>query len=134
MNHSAATAVAIIQDRSIDKNKSRSVQVTAREVLQSKAPELISLVTVTSQSIAELQSLIPPEEDLIEYYHRDKDMYAFVFSNGKLRVVSLDSEGLTEEIQNFRELIESRSTRFIDTSKKLYKRLFQPLEKYLSKH
>ena len=102
--------------------------------MQSKAPELISLVTVTSQSIAELQSLIPPEEDLIEYYYRDKDMYAFVLSNGKLRVVSLDSEGLTEEIQNFRELIESRSTRFIDTSKKLYKRLFQPLEKYLSKH
>jgi CHAT domain-containing protein len=133
MNDSAEME-AIIQDASIDKSKTRSIQVKTREDLKARSPELSSLVTVTSQPIAEIQSLIPKAEALIEYYYRDKDMYAFILSDGKLQTVKLDSEGMAEDIQAFRKLIDTpSSTQFMDLSRKLYKRLFQPLESALNK-
>lgn len=129
-----AEAEAILQDPSIDRNKTRSIQIKTKEELQNKAPELSSLVTVTSPSIAELKSLIPNEEALIEYYYRDKEMYAFVLSAGGLHVFKLDSKDLPEDIQQFRKLIETPdSNQFMDISKKLYQRLFQPLESVVGK-
>jgi CHAT domain-containing protein len=131
----SAEAAAIFQDASIDKSKTRSIQVKAKEALKRLAPELASLVTVTSQSITELQALIPGDEVLIEYYYHDQDMYAFILSDDKLHAVKLDGKGLTEEIQQFRKFIETfGSMRFMDNSKKLYKRLFQPLESFLNSH
>jgi CHAT domain-containing protein len=130
----SAEAEVIIQDASIDKNKTRNIQIKTREDLRTKAPELASLVTVTSQPVSELQFLISKEEALIEYYYRDKDMYTFILSDGKLQTVKLDNEGLTEDVQAFRKLIDTpNSTQFMDMSKKLYKRLFQPLEIALNK-
>jgi len=133
MNDSA-DAEAIIQSESIDKNKTRSIQIKTRENLKNKAPELASLVTVTFQTVSDLQSLIPREEALIEYYYHDKEMYAFILSDRKLQTIKLDSEGLTEDVQAFRKLIDTpASTQFMEMSRKLYKRLFQPLESALNK-
>ncbi len=134
MNESIEEGV-IIQNTPADRNKTRSIQIKAREDLKNMAPELASFITVTSQPIAEIQSHIPVQEALIEYYYSDGDMYAFILSDGKLQTVKLDSIGLTEDMQAFRKLIETPgSTRFMDVSKKLYKRLFQPLESFLDKH
>ncbi len=128
-----AEAEAIIQDASIDRNKTRSIQIKAREELQTKAPELASLVTVTSPSIVEIMSLIPNEEVLIEYYYRGKEMYVFALSAGRLHVFKLDSQDLPEDIHQFRKLIETPdSTHFMNLSRKLYSRLFQPLESVVS--
>lgn len=125
----------IRQDASTsDKSKTRSIQIKTREDLKNKAPELSSLVTVTSQPVSELQSLIPQGEALIEYYYRDKDMYAFILSGGVLKTVKLESEGLAEDVQTFRRLIDTPgSTQFMDMAKKLYTRLFHPLESVLKK-
>lgn len=125
---------AIMQDESIDKNKTRSIKVRTREALKNKAPELASLVTVTSRSVSELQSLLPGDEALIEYYYRDKDIYAFILSDGRLQTIHMDSEGLAEDVQAFRRLMDTpSSTPFKGMSEKLYKRLFLPLEKALNK-
>jgi len=126
---------SIIRDISIDKNNTRSIQLKVRDDLKTMAPELASLVVVTSQPLAEIQSYIPSQEALVEYYYNEEDMYAFILSDGKLQTVKLDSNGLAEDIHDFRKLIETpNSTRFIDFSKKLYKRLFEPLESVLNKH
>ncbi|MGO9215348.1 MAG: CHAT domain-containing protein, partial [Syntrophales bacterium] len=78
---------------------------------------------------------ISPEEALIEYYYRGSDMYAFILSDGKLTTVKLDSEGLTDDIQTFRKFLEApNSDQFMEVSKSLYKRLFQPIERVLNKH
>jgi len=130
----AAEAKAIILDEDAEKGRTRSLRIRIREDLINKAPELASLVTVIHQPITDLQSLISREEALIEYYYRDKDMYAFILSDGKLQTVKLDSEGLAENIQAFRKLIDTPgSAQFMDMSKKLYKRLFEPLEGSLNK-
>ena len=84
MNESAEREAGI-QDVSIDREKTRSIQIRTRDELRSKAPELASLVTVAYQSSSDIQSLIPKEEALIEYYYFDKYLYAFVISGGKLQ-------------------------------------------------
>ncbi len=137
MNDSAEYE-AILQDKSIDKSKTRSIQVKTREDLQKQAPELASLVAVTSPSVADLQSLISGEESLVEYYYRDKDMYAFILSDGGLQTIKLNSDGLMENIQAFRKLVETPGANaatgaFTGVSEQLYKRLFQPLERSLRK-
>jgi CHAT domain-containing protein len=128
-----ADAEAVMQDASLDRNRTRSIQIKTREELQSKAPELASLVTVNVQSLAGLKSLIPPGEALVEYYYRDKEMYVFVLSSDTLRMVKLDSTNLQEDVRQFRKLIETLdSTRLTELSRKLYTRLFQPLEGMVS--
>ena len=130
---SAETKIAM-QAASIDSAKTRSVQVRVREDLRNKAPELASLVTVTYQPVSELLSQISTEEAIIEYYYRDKDMYAFILSGGKLQTVKLDGSGLMDDVLAFRKLIETPSSpEFMDASRKLYKRLFQPIESVLGK-
>ncbi len=132
MNDSAE-AEAIVQDASIDKRKSRSVQIRVREELKDRAPELASFITVTSQPVAELQSYLPRDEALIEYYYRDRDMIAFVLSDGRLSAVKLDSKGLAEDVQEFRKhLEEPGSDRFMDGARKLYARLFKSIEPLVS--
>jgi tetratricopeptide (TPR) repeat protein len=128
-----AETEAVMQDASVDRNRTRSIQIKTREELQSKAPELSSLVTVNAQSLAGLRSLIPPGEALVEYYYRDKEMYVFVLSGGSLRMVKLDSTNLQEDVRQFRKLIETLdSTRLRELSRKLYTRLFQPLERIVT--
>lgn len=132
-NDSAETQVAI-QDVSADRAKTRSVQIRIREDLKNKAPELASLVTVTYQPVSGILSQISAEEALIEYYYHDRDMYAFVLSEGKLQTIKLNGDGLTDDIQEFRKSLETpNSDRFMAVSKRLYKRLFQPVESALNK-
>jgi len=132
--HDSAETKIALQDVSIDKAETRSVQIRIKEDLQNKAPELASLVTVSYQPISELLSQISTEEALIEYYYRDKDMYAFILSGGKLQTVKLDSEDLIDDVQAFRKQLETPgSAEFMDTSRRLYKRLFQPIESVLNK-
>jgi CHAT domain-containing protein len=133
MNDSAESE-SIIQDVSIDKSKSRSLQIKIREELKGLAPELASFITVTSQPISELQTYLPKDETLIEYYYRDKDMYAFVLTDGRLYAAKLDSERLMEDVQEFRKYLEDPgSTRFMDSSRRLYARLFKPIESQVNR-
>ena len=132
--HDSAETKIAMQDVSIDKAETRSVQIRIKEDLKNKAPELASLVTVSYQPISELLSQISTEEALIEYYYRDKDMYAFILSGGKLQTVKLDGEDLIDDVQAFRKQLETPgSAEFMDTSRRLYKRLFQPIERVLNK-
>ena len=132
-NESADAQIAM-QDVSVDKAKTRSIRIRTREDLKNKAPELASLVTVVHLPISLLLSQISRDEVLIEYYYRGKDMYAFILSDGKLQTVKLDAQGLMEDVQTFRKLIDTPgSTQFTDVSRKLYQRLFQPIEGTLKK-
>ncbi len=131
----AAETRNAMQVTATDSAKTRSVQVRFREDLRNKAPELASLVTVTYQPVSELLSEIATDEALIEYYYQDEDMYAFVLYGRKLQTVKLKSAGLTDDVMAFRRLIEKPgSPDFMAASKKLYNRLFQPIEGILGKH
>ena len=120
-------------DVSFDGPQTRSVQIKAREYLQTSAPELSSLVTVTSTSISELKAVIPSDDVLVEYYYKDHDMYAFVLSQGGLKAIQLDGKGLLADVREYRELLDpTDSSRQMAVARKLYLRLFEPIERFLS--
>jgi CHAT domain-containing protein len=128
-----AEAEAIIQKAPSDRSGTRSIQITAKEELQHKAPELASLVSVTSQSLTKIRALIPPDEVLVEYYYHGRDMYVFVLSNNALHMVKIDSLNLPEEILEYRKLTEAVNEKeLFNLSRKLYIRLFQPLERIVT--
>ena len=118
-----------------NKSQIRGIAVKAKRDLQSEAPELASLVTVNPIPIAEIQSLIPKGEVLVEYYYSGKDAYGFVLSENGLQSTRISSEGLTNDVAAFRKSLEtpdSRNTKKLGT--KLYQRLFKPLEADLKEH
>jgi CHAT domain-containing protein len=106
----------------------RNLQV-ARDALQSAAPELSSLVTVTSFSSAELGSLVGADETLIEYYYNGGNLIAFVLNRAGLSVTKLDGINLDSQVQALRAAIEQTSTEAWQTpSRALYEKLWKPLE------
>lgn len=120
-------------DVSTDSPQTRSVRIKAKNHLQTSAPELSSLVTVTSASISELVAVIPSDDVLVEYYYKDRDMYAFVLSQDGLKAIRLDSDGLLEDVREYRRLLDPKdSSRQGEVAKKLYVRLFEPIEGFLN--
>jgi len=122
-------AETIALDNPTNKSQTRGIAIQAKRDLQREAPELASLVTVNPIPIAEIQSLIPKGEALVEFYYSGKDMYAFVLSASGLKSAKISSEGLVNEVAAFRKSLEtpgSQQTR--ELGGKLYQRLIKPLE------
>lgn len=108
--------------------KTRNLMVTATAKLQNTAPELASLVTVSSIDEARLRSLLEPGETLVEYYGVCDDLYAFVATQSGVRAVQLDGKGLSNEVRAFRTALQKSQSRDAGTlAGKLYARLIAPL-------
>jgi len=85
---SQAEADLIVQGTAQDKSSLRSAISTARQQLSAESPELASLVSVSSLKASEVQSLIPPDETLLEYYLSGDDLIVFILTSKELK--SLD--------------------------------------------
>lgn len=110
----------------------RSLRV-ARQALQSAAPELSTLVMVSSVPAAELGALVGADETLIEYYYQGKDLYAFLLDRERLQAVRLEAPELAGEIQRLRKTLEAtESQAWRAGARELYRRLWQPLEKLVT--
>ncbi len=111
---------------------SRNLQV-AREALQSAAPELSTLVTVSSVPSDALKALVGLDETLIEYYYQGADLYAFVLDRQRLLAVRLDATKLGSQVQGLRKALEETdSEAWQQGARGLYQRLWQPLEKLVA--
>jgi len=107
---------------------------TKRAEIRQVAPELSSLVTVTSVPSEELRSLIRGDERLVEYYYQGADLLAFVLTREALSVQRLSAEGLGEEVQGFRAaMLEPGSNKWQEPATALYRRVWAPLEPLLEK-
>ncbi len=128
-----ADADSRVQDELQDQSRTRSIAVRTKQELKDQAPELASLVQVTSLSAREIQAMIPPDETVIEYYYTDRDLFAFVLTSQKLEAIRMDLAGLTDDARHFRKLLEAPGSQGVEeASRKLYRRLFQPLAKSVS--
>ncbi len=124
-----AESEARMQSETADTGHQRSLAVQARQQLQQQVPELSSLVSVTPVTVQEIQRRLLADEVLVEYYAEGKELYAFVLSKGGLQGIKLNGEGLTAEVQHFRQALQdTRSTHHRDLAGKLYNRLVRPLE------
>ena len=111
--------------------KARNLAVARREI-QTAAPELATLVNVSAVSVEELKVLIGRDEALVEYYYRDKDLYAFVLNRERLQIVKLAGERLEEKVRLFRVKLEQvPSDTWQAPAEELYAQLWRPLESAL---
>lgn len=112
-----------------EEGSSRRTLQVVREELRSTTPELSTLVSVSSVLPGELRTLIRPDETLVEYYYQGTELYAFVLNRAGLKVARLNADGLVTQTQVFRKSIENmRSNEWVEVSRALYARLWQPLE------
>lgn len=106
----------------------RGLVVQIKSELQRSFPELASLVTVTSLTAKETQSLVPSDEILVEYYYSGEDLFAFVLGKKGLRAVKLAGKGLVSRVHHFRKAISNPGTsEYLTVSQQLYDRLMAPL-------
>lgn len=127
-----AEAEALIQVSDEDKPSTRSAVVAARQQLAAESPELASLVNVSSLTATEVQSLIPADETLIEYYQNGNELIAFLVTSKDLNVVRLNAGSLIETVRQFRDTIEDvGSDRYLAPARKLHGQLIEPLAGYL---
>lgn len=117
------------EERSVQR---RSLQA-AYQALQSAAPELSTLVSVTSMPAADIGAMLGSDEALVEYYYQDKDLYVFMLAQGKIQAVRLEADGLAGQIQHLRLSIEETdSQKWRGQAQQLYSRLWRPIEKLIS--
>ena len=74
---------------------SRSLEVKQR--LKSVSPELASLVTVAPVAAANIQSLLQPDEALVEYYYEGDDLYAFIVAWEGVKGIKLNGAQLVND-------------------------------------
>ena len=106
---------------------------TVRQEMQRAAPELSTLVTVTSVPAEELKRLVRQDEALLEYYYQGSDLYAFVVTRDRLQAKRLAGGDIVAQVLRFRRALErADSEQWQTQARALYELLWQPLESMLS--
>ena len=106
-------------------SKTRSIVLALKKDLQEKAPELASLVSVTTPATAEIQSKIKDDETLLEYYSAGKEWYVFILTSKTIVVQKLPVADLEKNIDALRENITTRNLpEFNQYSRTLYRQIF----------
>jgi CHAT domain-containing protein len=124
---------SLLHSELVNKGNIRSIIIKTNDQLRQQAPELTSLISVTSLSVAEIQKLIPADEALVEYYYTDKYLSIFILASRGLSAVRMDSGHLAEDIKNFRTAIENTSSSAHEQlAKHLFNMLVKPIEGLLS--
>lgn len=98
------------------------------QALRKNAPELASLVAVTTVPLEEIRSYIQADEVLIEYFMHGKDLMAFAITQEQIVAVKIAFEALEDDIRKFRSLIEKQDPATLAYASKLYQRLLQPFD------
>ncbi|MFZ2302636.1 MAG: CHAT domain-containing protein [Gallionella sp.] len=105
----------------------------ARRDIQATAPELSTLVTVSSVPTPEIQRLLAEDEQLIEYYYQGSALFIFVVDKRAVRAVKLDAPDLTRQARQFSDSVGNpSSTNWPVLAKALYSRLVEPVKPFIS--
>ncbi len=123
-----ATAAAPNGQRGMGEGQRNLVALPAAREIAQDAPELASLISVTSTPIAEIQSQIAVDEALIEYYYDDKALFAFVLTRDGLQGAKLDAGSIDADARALRDALdEPGSERYLPVARRLYASLIKPL-------
>jgi CHAT domain-containing protein len=104
-----------------------------RQDIQTAAPDLSSLVTVSSVALEAMQARLAPGEQLLEFYYQDGALFAFLLDGKAVQGTRLDGDGLAKLVQAFRSAVESPATNdWVAPAKALHARLIKPIEPLLT--
>lgn len=114
----------------VNQRKERSVEI--KEKVHAVAPELYSLVSVSVPSPSEIQSLIAPDETIIEYYYFGEDLYVFIITDNSIKAQRLGGANLVGEVGGLIKVLGiPDSEGYFELSGKLYDRLIRPVEHFI---
>ncbi len=112
-----------------DERSSSKRGIEIKEKIKFVAPEVLSLISVSVTSTKDIQSLLSDKETLLEYYYGEKKLYVFLVDRDSIRAEQLDNSDFSNLIESFRKSLQSpNSTEYLELSKKLYKKIFAPIE------
>lgn len=106
--------------------RAASVSSLANE-LRAAAPEVASLITVSSPSLAQVQSLLGEDETLVEYFGGGQDLVAFVVTRAGADARRLNGQGLAGDVVAFRRAVQDPDADSEGRARGLYARLLEPL-------
>lgn len=105
----------------------------ARRDIQAAAPELSTLVTVSSVPTSEIQGMLADDEQLIEYYYQGDTLFIYVIDRRAVRAVKFDASGLAQLARQFSDSVGNpSSTNWQGLAKALYSRLVEPVKPLIS--
>lgn len=112
--------------------RTRNAVIEVRGELQRQAPELAALVSVGATPATTIQTLLAPDEALIEYYYSERELAAFVMTGAAIKAVTLARANLEQDVAAFRRCIaDPASVTCPEHAQKLHARLVQPIASLL---
>jgi CHAT domain-containing protein len=126
---------SLVQTAALSPVQTRGAVNATRNKLTASAPELASLVTVSTLSSSDVQARIGDDEVLVEYtYHSGGNLYAFVVTKGDIKAVKLNGAGLDDAVNTFRRALHQyEKDDWKAPAMALYQRLIAPLSAHLNK-
>ncbi|MCF8200138.1 MAG: CHAT domain-containing protein [Sulfuritalea sp.] len=106
----------------------------ARQILHEEAPELASLVSVSSVPLVKLRQRLRADEMLVEYYRQEDALFVFLLDRQHMHVVSLQGKAgeLEARISEFRKALqEADDGRIQPLAKALFSELITPVAGHL---
>lgn len=108
--------------------RSRTLAVAPAAALREQAPELATLVTVSTVPLADIQGRLRADETLVEYYYDDKWIYAFLVTRDSLSAVRTELGALDAEVRAWRAALEEPTgTAHLAQAQALYRKLVTPI-------
>ncbi|MFH1102682.1 MAG: CHAT domain-containing protein [Pseudomonadota bacterium] len=100
--------------------------------IQSKNPQLGSLVSVEPMSAKELVKIVEPDTALLDYYILNEELFCWLIQSNGIRLfrTPINREVLGSSILDYRRRIQNLEP-FEDLSKLLFKKLLSPVSKHL---
>ena len=123
-----ALAQAPIDMSNAHESKQRNMVVQKAGELGAAAPELASLVSVSTASVKQIQDRLMPNEVIVEYYFRGKDIYVMTLSSAGVHATMVDGAGLEDLVRVFRHKLQEVSEGVVKPAQALYDKLLRPIE------
>lgn len=108
--------------------RSRTLAVAPAAALREQAPELATLVSVSTIPLADIQVRLRADETLVEYYYDDKWLYAFLLTRDGLKATRVEVGDLETEVRAWRAALEEPAGGAqLAQAQALYKKLVSPI-------
>lgn len=108
--------------------RARTLAVAPAAALREQAPELATLVSVSSVPLADIQTRLRADETLVEYYYDDKWLYAFLLTRDGLKATRVEVGDLEAEVRAWRAALEEPAGGSqLTQAQALYRKLVGPI-------